>query len=100
FFSICLILVCLSCFISFMKLAINFRNVYYRLITVGLAVVYMFQIFLTIGGGTRLIPLTGVTLPLISSGGSSILTTIILFSLIQGFNVLQAEEKERYEEEY
>ena len=100
FFSICLILVCLSCFISFMKLAINFRNVYYRLITAGLAVVYMFQIFLTIGGGTRLIPLTGVTLPLISSGGSSILTTIILFSLIQGFNVLQAEEKERYEEEY
>ncbi len=96
-FSILLILVCISVFVSFMILAIRFRNVYYRLICVGLAVVYIFQIFLTIGGGTRFIPLTGVTLPLISSGGSSILSTIIIFFIMMGLSLVQVEEEERYE---
>lgn len=95
FFSICLILVCVSCFIAFMNVAMRFKNEYYRLIAVGLAVTYIFQIFLTVGGGTRLIPLTGVTLPLVSYGGSSVLSTIIMFCIIQGLYCIRAEEGER-----
>lgn len=91
-FSVCLILVCISCFLAFMRVAMRLENEFYRLIAVGLAVVYIFQIFLTIGGGTRLIPLTGVTLPLVSYGGSSVLTTLIMFCVIQGFYCLSAEE--------
>ncbi len=94
FFSIGLILVCVSCFVAFMYVAMRLKNDYYRLIAVGLAVTYIFQIFLTIGGGTRLIPLTGVTLPLVSYGGSSVLSTIIMFCVIQGLYCLQAEEGE------
>jgi cell division protein FtsW (lipid II flippase) len=94
FFSICLILVCVSCFIAFMNVAMRLKNEYYRLVAVGLAVTYIFQIFLTIGGGTRLIPLTGVTLPLVSYGGSSVLTTIIMFCIIQGLYCIRAEEGE------
>jgi len=51
------------------------------------------QVFVTIGGGTRLIPLTGVTLPLISMGGSSLSTTILMFSLIQGIYVKEFDYK-------
>ncbi len=91
-FSLCLVLVCLSCFISFMNIAMKIKNEYYRLIAVGLSVTYIFQIFLTIGGGTRFIPLTGVTLPLISYGGSSVLTTIIMFCIIQGLYCIRSEE--------
>lgn len=94
FFSICLILVCVSCFITIMNVAMRLKNEYYRLVAVGLGVTYVFQIFLTIGGGTRLIPLTGVTLPLVSYGGSSVLSTLVMFCLIQGFYCIRAEEGE------
>lgn len=83
-FALCLILVYLSCFIMFMQIAISMKDSFYRLTAVGLGVTYIFQIFLTIGGGIKLIPLTGVTLPLISYGGSSVLSTILMFSVIQG----------------
>ena len=58
---------------------------------------YIFQIFLTIGGGTKFIPLTGVTLPLISYGGSSVMTTLILFSIIQGIWLRERDTEEKEE---
>lgn len=83
-FALCLILICVSCFVMFMNISMRIKEEFYRYIAVGLSVTYIFQIFLTIGGGTRFIPLTGVTLPLISYGGSSVLTTIMMFAIIQG----------------
>ena len=74
-FSMCVILICISCFIMFMNIAMRLKNKFYQLIAFGLGVTYIFQVFLTIGGGTKFIPMTGVTLPLISYGGSSVLTT-------------------------
>ncbi len=83
-FSICLILVCISTFLMFMNIAMKTRNAYFKLTAAGLAVVYIFQVFLTVGGTVKFIPLTGVTLPLVSYGGSSLLATLIMFALIQG----------------
>ena len=83
-FAICLILVCVSCFIMFMRISLRIKDKFYQLIAFGLGVSYIFQVFLTIGGGTQFIPLTGVTLPLVSYGGSSILTTLIMFAIIEG----------------
>ncbi|MBR1692526.1 MAG: FtsW/RodA/SpoVE family cell cycle protein [Lachnospiraceae bacterium] len=91
-FALCLILVCLSCFLMFMNIATKQKDDFYRLVAVGIGVTYIFQIFLTIGGGTRFIPLTGVTLPLVSYGGSSVLSTIIMFAIIEGLYVVRYKE--------
>lgn len=91
-FSMCMILVCISCFIMFMDISVRLLDRFYRLIAFGLGVTYIFQVFLTIGGGTKFIPMTGVTLPFISYGGSSVLTTLVMFFIIEGLYMIQQEE--------
>lgn len=97
FFAICLILVEVSCFLLFVNIALKMTRRFYKLTALGLAVEYVFQVFLTIGGVTKFIPSTGVTLPLISYGGSSVISTIILFCIIQGMYVLNCREEESVE---
>lgn len=94
-FGICLILVCMSCFIMFINISMQLTNRFYRLVAVGLGTTYAVQIFLTIGGGIKLIPMTGVTLPLVSYGGSSVLSTLIMFSIVQGLYILQRDEQRK-----
>ncbi len=94
FFAICLILVEISCFVMFVNIALKMTKRFYKLTALGLAVEYIFQVFLTIGGVTKFIPSTGVTLPLVSYGGSSVISTITLFCIIQGMYVLNDQEEE------
>ncbi len=82
--AVCLILICVSCFVMFMNISSGISDKFYQLTAFGLGVTYIFQVFLTIGGGSKFIPLTGVTLPLVSYGGSSVLTTLIMFAIIEG----------------
>ena len=91
-FALCLILVCVSCYVMFLNIAMAIRNQFYKLIALGLGTCYIFQVFLTIGGVTKFIPSTGVTLPLVSYGGSSMLSTIIMFGIIQGLYILREDE--------
>lgn len=91
-FAVCLILICVSSFIMFMNIAVKLNDKFYQLTAFGLGVTYIFQVFLTIGGGTKFIPLTGVTLPLISYGGSSVLATLIMFSVIEGLYMIREDE--------
>lgn len=88
-FSMCLILICISIFLMFMNIAMKMRDNFYRYVSLGLASIYGFQMFLTIGGVTKFIPLTGVTLPLVSYGGTSVLVTLVMFSIIQGIYILR-----------
>lgn len=83
-FGICLVMIYISCFLMFMNIAMRTKDDFYRLAAFGIGVTYGFQIFLTVGGGTKFIPLTGVTLPLISYGGSSVLATLMMFAVIEG----------------
>ncbi len=92
--AICLILICVSTFLMFMNIASGINDKFYQLTAFGIGVTYIFQVFLTIGGGTKFIPLTGVTLPLISYGGSSILTTIVMFAVAQGLHMIWQDEEE------
>lgn len=90
--ALCLILITLSNFLMSMNIAMAIKSSYLRLMAVGLAVNYGFQVILTIGGVTKFIPLTGVTLPLVSYGGSSVLVTLIAFALIQGLYIAGHDE--------
>ena len=98
-FGICIVLVCLSCFLMFLNIAMQIRDMFYKLIALGLGCVYGTQVFLNIGGVIKCIPSTGVTLPLISYGGSSVLCTIIMFAIIQGLYILRQDEGECSEQE-
>lgn len=93
-FSMCLILIYISSYIMFVNIAMKMKKKFYKLTAFGLSVVFIFQTFLCIGGATKFVPSTGVTLPLVSYGGSSIITTIIIFSIIQGMYVLNGKEEE------
>lgn len=84
FFSICIILMSMCIFIISIKIALNCKDEFYKLTTAALACTYGFQIFLTVGGAIKLIPSTGVTYPLLSYGGSSLLSTIAIFTILQG----------------
>ncbi len=92
-FSVCLILVYISSYIMFVNIAMKMKKRFYKLTAFGLSVVFIFQVFLCIGGVTKFIPSTGVTLPLVSYGGSSIITTIVIFSIIQGMYVMNGREE-------
>ena len=94
FFAICLIFLCMSCFICLIKISMKQKVLFYKLVGVGLSVTYAIQTILTIGGAIKFIPSTGVTLPLISYGGSSVLCTMIMFAVFQGLNVHSYDEEE------
>ncbi len=91
-FAIFLILVCFSCFISFVTIAMRVRNRFYKTMAFGFAICYMFQTFLSIGGVTKFIPSTGVTIPLVSYGGSSVLSSLVMFSIMQGISTIENKE--------
>ena len=98
-FALCLVLICLGCFIQFMMIAVRMQAVFYKLIAVGLGMEYIVQVFLTVGGVTKFIPSTGVTLPFVSYGGSSVLSTFMLFGIIQGLYILKRNDEEEMEQE-
>lgn len=93
-FALCLIMVCVSCFLMFLNMAMQMKEQFYKLVALGLGAVYGFQVFLTVGGVTKFIPSTGVTLPLVSYGGSSLLATMIMFAVVQGLYMLRQDEGE------
>lgn len=98
-FGLALILVCFSCFITFVGISLRVRNRFYKTMAFGFAICYMFQTFLSIGGVTKFIPSTGVTIPLVSYGGSSVLSSLVMFAIMQGISTIENKEAKKIEKE-
>ncbi|WP_022776737.1 FtsW/RodA/SpoVE family cell cycle protein [Butyrivibrio sp. AE3009] len=92
-FAVLMALICVSSFVAIMQEGYFLRDKYYRLVVCGIGVAYIFQTFLTIGGGCKFIPLTGVTLPLVSYGGTSVFVTIIMMMIVEGICMIRTDER-------
>ena len=78
-FILCLYLIIV---IKALRYAAVSQDMFYRLICIGVAIYISFQLFINLGGISKLIPLTGVPLPLLSYGGSSFLSISIAVGLL------------------
>ena len=76
------LLVCLLFTARGFKVAMLARDGFSKLLAAGLTAVFAMQVFVIVGGVTRVIPLTGVTLPFVSYGGSSIVANMVLLALL------------------
>jgi peptidoglycan glycosyltransferase len=64
------------------RIALGARSEFAKLVGVGLTILLGFQSFLIMGGVVRILPLTGVTLPFVSSGGSSLIANYALLAIL------------------
>lgn len=77
------------------KIALEQENVFYRILSLGITATIGFQAFIILGGVINMIPLTGITLPFISYGGNSLISSFISLAILQ----VASEELDIEEEE-
>jgi cell division protein FtsW (lipid II flippase) len=77
-----LLLVCLVFVARGLRIALVATDGFSKLLAVGLTFGFALQTFIIVGGVLRLVPLTGITLPFVSYGGSSILSNFVMLALL------------------
>lgn len=102
----CGILIAILVFVIFvllwlegLKVFITRKDKFHQAICVGIVSVLFYQTLIIIGGSCGMCPLTGITLPFISSGGSSLVVCFVMMALVMGISGNVAWKGERNEEE-
>ncbi len=81
-------------FISGMQVAYQSEEPFHMTVAAGIGILFAFQSLLIIGGVTKFLPSTGVTLPFISYGGTSLIASCILIGLLQGVQLKNSDNRE------
>ncbi|WP_026477358.1 FtsW/RodA/SpoVE family cell cycle protein [Alkaliphilus transvaalensis] len=76
------------------KISLTIQEPFKRIVALGITLTYSYQTFIIIGGVIKLIPLTGITLPFISYGGSAMTTGFIAFGILQALSKKSLEGEE------
>lgn len=94
-FAVCLLAVYVIIILRGLIVAMNARTSFHSLTAFGLVVLLGLQTMLIVGGNTQLLPLTGVTLPMVSYGGSSLVSMLFSMGLLLGVSSMNAEDEAR-----
>ena len=93
-FALCLLAVYALIILRGISIAMSCREGFHALLAFGIVAILGLQTLLIVGGNIRLIPLTGVTLPFIASGGSSMVSCLTGIGLLLGISSLNADRDE------
>jgi cell division protein FtsW (lipid II flippase) len=98
---IIILFVYLGVVLQCMQIALNQSNLFNRFVAMGIATLFTIQTFIIIGGVLKLIPLTGITSPFLSAGGSSFVVSIGMIGIMTYFSyqerIVKTKEEERRE---
>ncbi len=81
------------------RIALDCSRRYYSILAAGVTTMISFQAFVILGGVIKLIPLTGVTLPFVSYGGSSVLVSLMMIGLLQWVCVYCEQHSQQEQEQ-
>ena len=93
-FALCLLVVYVLIIMRGISIAMSCRSSFHALLAFGIVIMLGLQTLLIVGGNIRLIPLTGVTLPFIAAGGSSMVSCLTGIGLLLGISSLNADQDE------
>ena len=74
------------------KITLNTQNSYNKAVGLGLTLMFSVQTFIIIGGVIKFIPLTGITLPFVSYGGTSIVVSFASLGIMQAISALETRK--------
>ncbi|MEP7212176.1 MAG: FtsW/RodA/SpoVE family cell cycle protein [Acidobacteriota bacterium] len=77
------------------KTALDSRDMFSKLCSIGLAAFIGFQALVNIGGITRALPMTGITLPFVSHGGFSLITSFVMLGMLMAFSHRNAIDRQQ-----
>jgi len=94
-FAVCVLAVYVIIVLRGLNISMNARTSFHSLVAFGIVILLALQTMLIVGGNTKLLPLTGVTLPLMSYGGSSLVSMFFSMGLLLGISSMNAEDEAR-----
>ena len=87
----------LYCFLIMrgLRIALEASTAFHSLMALGATLMLAVQTFVIVGGVTKMVPLTGVTLPFVSAGGSSLISCMAMIGILLGVSSLNRQERAR-----